>query len=501
MNESPQVSSHRILVVDDNPSIHEDFRKILCPKRLASGAEAARLAAEFFDEAPKDRALPAFEMDSAFQGQEALEKIQQAEQAGRPYSLAFVDVRMPPGWDGIETICRIWKDYPHIQVVICTAYSDYSWEEMLQKLGETDSLVILKKPFDNVEVLQLAHTLTKKWSLTRQANTRMAELDEIVDSVLQSCRRPMFICKEESNGGRWSKERCGNLKSASIRPSRRCRLPWRFGHWTPGFTWMLISRSSASAVSPGRNCSAGPPEELGLPAVPDQHAQLLRSLRSGQTVRNAPLEIRRKDGQLRQYGCLCRTAAAGRTGLPAGRLAGCDRAATARGPASPGAEDGGHRPTRRRCRPRFQQPADRHSRVRQPPVGQERPRCRRGQGLYAGQARLRASCELTRQLLAFSRKQVVQRKPLDVAATVTRMQAMLTRVLGETIQLECRNAPALPTVNADEANIEQVIMNLSVNARDAMGSGGKLSLATEAVTITADRAAGHPESAKGLRRS
>jgi len=68
-----------------------------------------------------------FEIDSAFQGQEGLAKVQHALNEGRPYAMAFVDVRMPPGWDGIETISRIWKMYPELQVVICTAYSDYSW--------------------------------------------------------------------------------------------------------------------------------------------------------------------------------------------------------------------------------------------------------------------------------------------------------------------------------------------------------------------------------------
>src|SRR5689334_9325251 len=170
MSNPSEDSNHRILVVDDNPSIHEDFRKILCPAKSRAGASLASLSAELFDDAPEQKSPTAFQMESAFQGQEALAKIQAAEREGRPYSLAFMDVRMPPGWDGVQTISQIWKEYPHIQVVICTAYSDYSWAQILDELGETDNLVILKKPFDNVEVLQLAHTLTRKWALTRQAS-------------------------------------------------------------------------------------------------------------------------------------------------------------------------------------------------------------------------------------------------------------------------------------------------------------------------------------------
>ncbi len=76
--------------------------------------------------------------------------------------MAFVDVRMPPGWDGVETTARIWEKYSDLQVVICTAYSDYSWEDMLKRLGYSDRLVILKKPFDTIEVLQLAISMTEK---------------------------------------------------------------------------------------------------------------------------------------------------------------------------------------------------------------------------------------------------------------------------------------------------------------------------------------------------
>src|SRR5579864_7729970 len=95
-------SSHRILVVDDNPAIHDDFRKILCPTQSRAGSELASVAAELFGDAAPAAPAAVFEMDSAFQGQEALAKVKAAEEENHPYSLAFMDVRMPPGWDGIE---------------------------------------------------------------------------------------------------------------------------------------------------------------------------------------------------------------------------------------------------------------------------------------------------------------------------------------------------------------------------------------------------------------
>ena len=96
--------------------------------------------------------------------------------------MAFVDVRMPPGWDGVETIARIWEVYPELQIVVCTAYSDYSWEEMRAKVGQPDNLVVLKKPFDNVEVQQLAHALTKKWLLNLPGGLQAGRTRSMVTS-------------------------------------------------------------------------------------------------------------------------------------------------------------------------------------------------------------------------------------------------------------------------------------------------------------------------------
>jgi signal transduction histidine kinase len=175
--------NRRILIIDDNPSIHEDFRKILEPKGKRDDFEE-EAAVLFGDTIPKLQ-LPEFEIDSAFQGQEGLDLIEKSLQEDHPYAMAFVDVRMPPGWDGVETTAKIWQKYPDLQVVICTAYSDYSWEEMLKKLGYSDRLVILKKPFDVIEALQLAISLTEKWRLFQQAKLRLEDLEKMVGERTQ----------------------------------------------------------------------------------------------------------------------------------------------------------------------------------------------------------------------------------------------------------------------------------------------------------------------------
>ena len=139
------------------------------------------LEAALFGEKP-DKGGPAitFEVDCASQGQEGYAKVLAAVKEGRPYATAFVDVRMPPGWDGIETVERIWAEYRDLQVVICTAYSDYSWDKIREKLGHSDQLLILKKPFDNIEVMQIAMALTEKWHLTGQARMHIEEVEKKV---------------------------------------------------------------------------------------------------------------------------------------------------------------------------------------------------------------------------------------------------------------------------------------------------------------------------------
>ena len=171
--------NHRILIIDDNPEIHEDFRMILGNNNIHSKGLNETKAA-IFGELETTVSQKSFELDSAYQGREGVEKVRQAIKAQRPYAMAIVDSRIPPGQDGIETVKQIWKEQPDIQIVICTAYSDYTWEEIIEQLRQTDQLLILKKPFDNIEVYQLASALTKKWVLAQQAQLKQKELEHIV---------------------------------------------------------------------------------------------------------------------------------------------------------------------------------------------------------------------------------------------------------------------------------------------------------------------------------
>lgn len=171
--------NRRILVIDDNPAIHEDFRKILMADDSSSDLDAA--ASAFFGEASNQAKKIEVAIEYANQGEEGVRKCLEAIQEERPFAMAFVDMRMPPGWDGIKTIQHLWEVDPCLQVVICSAYSDHSWAQIQEKLGDSHRLLILKKPFDTAEVLQLASALIEKRHLTEQAVSRADQLEAIVE--------------------------------------------------------------------------------------------------------------------------------------------------------------------------------------------------------------------------------------------------------------------------------------------------------------------------------
>jgi diguanylate cyclase len=172
--------NRRVLVIDDNPAIHEDFVKILGPEQ---GAEVALLEAEraLLGEPVTASTRQCFEVDTALQGQQGVEQARRALEAGHPYALAFVDMRMPPGWDGLETIQRLWAIDPNVQVVICSAHSDYDWTEVVARLDHSDKLLVVKKPFEPIEVMQCASALTRKWQNEMTLRRHVESLERVVE--------------------------------------------------------------------------------------------------------------------------------------------------------------------------------------------------------------------------------------------------------------------------------------------------------------------------------
>ena len=165
------IKTHRILAIEDNLNIHHDFMKILMP--------------DYFDNGEQHNQVK-FDLKCAAQGQEGCQLIEQANDIREPYSVVFVDISMPSGWDGLETIKQIVKIDKNIQIVLCTAYSDYTWTELVTAVVGSEHLLILKKPFDHLEVWQMACCLSEKWFLNKQTKEKVKLLELSYDIIVKS---------------------------------------------------------------------------------------------------------------------------------------------------------------------------------------------------------------------------------------------------------------------------------------------------------------------------
>jgi len=464
MNNEELPANHRVLIVDDNANIHGDFREILCPD-LGTTTSLNNMEAVLFDDDKPSIPEVRFELASAFQGQEALEKVKAALAEGRPYALAFVDVRMPPGWDGIETIARIWEVDPALQIVVCTAYADYSWEQMRAKVGQPDSLVILKKPFDNMEVQQLAHALTKKWWLNARSEKQLAELA-------------------------LSEERFSKAFTESPVPSAIQSLP--------DLRLVTVNEGFIKATGCAREELLGhSPADLFLWDKPELADQWYAALARNQVVRDQPAKLHAKSGALREM--LVSLANVTMAGKPHALLLAQDisersmlerqlrqaQKMEAIGQLAAGvAHDFNNILT-----------------VIQGHAGLLHTRCN-GKTMEAKSvdqithAATRAAT-LIRQLLMFSRKQVMQFRHVDLNDILHSAIKMLARLVGEHVQIELEATEQLPAIHADITMVEQIAMNLAVNARDALPNGGKLSIRSSVETINRGPIATDPETRNG----
>ena len=489
--------NNRILVIDDNPSIHEDFRKILSPgdEQLASELDADEAA--LFGAAPSVSRQASFEIDSAMQGQEGLKMVERALAEGRPYAIAFVDIRMPPGWDGVETIQHLWASYPHLQVVICTAYSDYSWNEITAKLGATDKLLILKKPFDNVEVLQFAHALTEKWALSHRLNGRLQDLDRMVDERTQDLVKANARLEAEAAEReraqaelRCSEERFAKAFRASPVPIAIQRLDdQRYLDVNDSFLTLTGYRRE--------DILAEPPPAIALWSPAERRDELLRLLGQRGPVRAFESQFLTKGGALRDVivsadifdvgdvRCTLIIAEDISARLALEKQLRRSQKLEAVGQLAAGvAHDFNNLLTVIQGHATLQLAAKNIESHLEESLSQV--------ALAADRA-----AALTRQLLAFGRKQLLQPRQLDLNYVINRLTKMLGRLIGENIRLSADLAEHLPALCADEGNIEQILVNLVINARDAMPGGGGIAIATGLAEVSAAQAAANSEARAG----
>ncbi len=621
MSNPSTTKNRRILVIDDNQSIHDDFHKILCP---ATDTARALEAEEALFGVPQDKVRQIqFEVESAYQGQAGVLLAQKALQTGLPYAVAFVDVRMPPGMDGIETAQKLWEMDPSLQIVLCTAYSDYSWAEMIEKLGERDGLLILKKPFDVVEALQLAQSLTEKWWLRQQYQRNVEELEGRVAERTRDLQESNRALKTEVSEHERAEEMLRQseqhlrvqttaLDAAAntvVITDKDGNILWVNAAFTTltGYTAQEVLGKNSSVLKCGKLDDA-------------LHRNLWQTISSGK-VWNGELTNRRKDGSLyveevtitpllNAHGAIERYIAVEQditewrqaenlaresenryrsifdnahdaifTIAPDGTFTSMNPAVEAiggilradwigksflpmvhpddvplaqkmlsrvmRGESAPVHELRGNpnlkRPAileitlaarkeesgkitsilgigrditeRKHLEAKLFQSqkletigklaggvAHEFNSILTAILGQSEmlladlppgSPCSEN-AAQISQAASRAAA-LTRQLLAYGRKQFLKPETLDLNKVIAGMEGVFQLLVGGHVATQIVPAPNLPAVNADAGQIEQVIMNVVMNAREAMPNGGKLTLETASVSIDEESVGRYPE--------
>jgi PAS domain S-box-containing protein len=479
-------SNHRILIIDDDLDTHAVFSEILTHATVPLPTEASSPAAGL-----PTASRPKFTVNSAAKGSEGLSLVRQSLAEGQPFALAFVDIRMAVGWDGFETAQKLWQADPELQIVLCTAFSDYSWEQITKILGPTDNLLVLKKPFDSIELLQMAHALTKKWSLGRQSRQRLKDLDRLVhertlalsatnEALLQEIAER--IRTEETLRATQSRLQLqfDHMPLACITWDRHLRV----NSWNPAAE-QIFGYTAQEALGKGV-CDFIVPKHLQplvgsigqrlLDGQIDQHTTNENLTKDNRTIlcdwtstplRNAGGEVvgalsmvqdvtehKQLEEQMRQAQ---KMEAVGQ--LAGGVAHDFNNLLTVMR---------GH--TELVLMDNAQLPAQAAECLRQVIVAAER------------------AANLTRQLLAFGRKQLMQPQPLNLNDVIGTLNQMLNRIMGEDIQLQCDYVARLPFVQADPGMIEQVVVNLALNARDAMPCGGRLLITIDTIHLAAARA-------------
>jgi two-component system, cell cycle sensor histidine kinase and response regulator CckA len=459
----------RIISIDDSPDMHELYRKALfsddAETRQKAGAEAG---------------LPSFALDCASQGREALEMVSRARQAGRPYAVAFVDMRMPPGWDGIETIEQLWKADPALETVICTAFIDFSAADILRRLRRTDQVLLLKKPFDDIEVRLLAFALAEKWRLAREAQSHFDNLEALIKERTRELEQSIFQIKASENQYRllfesnptpiytYDQETLAflavneaavlhygyfrddflkmNLRDIAL-PAEIPAFLDKLSQWTPGAgqagVWHHRTKNGKVTEMEITSHPLGTQKQwLSLAVDVTERLNLEAQLRQAQKMESVG---QLAGGIAHDFNNLL-TVINGHAGLV---MAGGKLSAKAQESLKEISEAG------------------------------------------------KRASDLTRQLMTFSRKQEFVPQTVDLNGIVNNVTKMLRRILGEDVSLQVDFAPGLPPIKADLGMIDQVLLNLAVNSRDAMPRGGQLRIATSGVTIDAVGARQNPESAPG----
>ena len=478
--------NHRILVVDDNEAIHDDFRKILETRLEEEGFNTTE--AKMFGSDIGGVSRVDFDLAFATQGAQALQLVETAVASEQRFSLVFMDVRMPPGWDGLETARRVWDVDPDLQIVICTAYSDKSWEEMMVQIRNPERLLILKKPFDAIEVLQLAHALTEKWSLLQAARRNLIELEDTVTARTRELIAANELLESETARHKAATERVRE-QAMLLEKARDAIIVWDLDDtvcfWNHGAE-CLYGCSSEHAI--GRKFSDlieyGETDETLRDATKTLiekgmwFGELSRETSDAQVVTAECSWTLVLDDQGRPQSILgIHTDITAKKQLEANclRTQRIESIGTLAGGIAHDLNNILHPITLAMDFIRGQLPD---------------PASRSMLDLVTENAKRAAS--LVKQVQSFSRGEEGERVSIRPVAIAQEIARIVRETFPKNIELRLLFPTVPPSLIGDSTQLHQVLLNLCVNARDAMPNGGVLTIGVGETEIDEARAAMHP---------
>ena len=476
------VHPRHILIVDDNSAIHEDFKKIL--KRTDQAAnDFAKAEASLFGSVETGNATGQdLELTHSFQGDDAIVAVSEAVKAHQPYSMAFVDVRMPPGMDGVETTQQLLSIDQDLQIILCTAYADYSWKDMQVRLGVTDRVVILKKPFDAVEVLQLVCALTEKWKQAKRSRLRVQDLEYSVNERTQELEEYNQQLRLEIGQRQLAEQELRGTQEKLkhfLANNPAVLYSLKFGHGRLIPSWVSDNFTTFTGyATPEWYGQVG---EANYVMAEDRTivTESLSTLLARDGV-NLEYRIRRRDGAVRWVRDdrqLLRDPAE----QPV-EVIGCwtditerklleDQLRQSQKMEAFGQLAGGVAHDFNNLLTIIQGYICLMQAENLPADNLQNHLCE------IAKATDRAA-NLTRQLLTFTRRQIFQPKPIDLNQVIVGTSQMMQKLVGESITLETNLMAADIRITADQHMLEQILINLAANARDAMPRGGQLVIAT-----------------------
>ena len=171
--EFMNLTNNRVLIVDDQPEIHRDFSEVLRPRFAKTTSDDL---AAMFEPEEAQRLMPDIELIDATSGEQACEIIKSAKESNAPIAVGFVDIRMPPGIDGVETIRRVRQIDRDIELVIMTAYSDKPLPDIIRDMELLHKLLYIRKPFAREEIQQMTLSLLGKWNVERELSGKQRQL-------------------------------------------------------------------------------------------------------------------------------------------------------------------------------------------------------------------------------------------------------------------------------------------------------------------------------------